>query len=60
MPSSAASVAASAQDVEQIGVEVGDAGIPVIEHGHAIGEDAVGLGDGTVASVAVARTDRRR
>ena len=37
-----------AQGSEQIGVEVGDAGIPVIEHRHAVGEGTVGPGDGTV------------
>ena len=37
-----------AQGLEQNGVEVGYAGIPVIKHGHAVGEDTVSLGNGTV------------
>jgi hypothetical protein len=37
-----------AQGLEQIWVEVGYAGIPVIEHGHAVGEETVSLGNGTV------------
>src|SRR4029453_4489772 len=38
-----------AQGLEEIGVEVGYAGISVIEHGHAVGEGTVILGDGTVS-----------
>ena len=38
-----------AQGLEQVGVEVGDAGILVIEHRHAVGEGTVSLGDGTVS-----------
>jgi hypothetical protein len=37
-----------AQGLEQIGVEVGYAGILVIKHFHAVGEDTVSLGNGTV------------
>ena len=38
-----------AQGLEQIGVEVGYAGILVIKHRHAVGEGTVILGDGTVS-----------
>jgi hypothetical protein len=37
-----------AQGLEQIGVEVGYARIPVIKHCHAVGENTVSLGNGTV------------
>jgi hypothetical protein len=37
-----------AQGLEQIGVEVSDAGILAIEHCHAVGDDTVSLGNGTV------------
>src|ERR687897_776782 len=38
-----------AQGPEQIGIEVGYARESVVEHGHAVGEDTVVLGDGTVS-----------
>ena len=38
-----------AQGLEQIGVEVGYAGILVIKHGHAVGEETILLGNGTVS-----------
>jgi hypothetical protein len=38
-----------AQGLEQIGVEVRYAGILVIKHCHAVGDDTVSLGNGTVS-----------
>jgi hypothetical protein len=59
MPSSAAR-RRFAQGLEQIGVEVGHAGILVIKHGHAVRHGAVSLGSRTTVVAAKDSAERGR